>query len=67
MQENGLHDVFEKKLAYPCEYSSHSNFHEPKNLTKADFWSTLKQETPPHEEINRTQESIRKFSMNGQE
>ena len=45
-----------------------SNFQGPINLTKADYWSTLKQETPPDEEINRTLEIIRKFIIkNGQE
>ena len=69
MQENGPDDeLLKKKLAYPYEYLSHSNFQEPLNLTKADFWSTLKQEAPPDEEINRTQEIIRKFNLkNGQE
>ena len=39
------------------------NFQEPLNLTKEDFWSTLKQTTPPDEESNRTQETIKKFHI----
>ena len=69
MDENGLDDeLFEKKLAYPYEYFTLDNIQEPLNLTKEDFWSTLKQTTPPDEEINRTQEIIKKFEVkNGQE
>ena len=65
---NGLEDeLFKKKLAYPYEYLNLSNVQEPLNLTKEDFWSTLKQRTPPDEEINRTQEIIKKFNVkNGQ-
>ena len=41
---------------------------EPLILTKEDFWSTLKQTTPPDEEINRTQEIIKKCNVkNGQD
>ena len=59
MDENGLDDeLFKKKLAYPYEYLNLSDIQEPLNLTKEDFWSTLKQTTPPDEEINRTQEII---------
>ena len=61
------------KLAYPYKYVKQSdsvnlgNFQEPLNRTKEDFWSTLKQTTPPDEEINRTQEIIKKFNVkNGQ-
>ena len=69
MEENGFADeLFKKKLAYPHEYVNLGNFQEPLNLTKEDFWSTLKQTTPPDEEINRTQEIITKFNVkNGQE
>ena len=69
MDENGLDDeLFKKKLAYPYEVFILSNFQEPLNLTKEDFWSTLKQTTPPDEKINRTQEIIEKYDMkNGQE
>ena len=69
MDENGLDDeLFKKKLAYLYEYLNLSNFQEPLNLTKEDFWSTLKQTTPPDEEFNRTQEIIKKFNVkNGQE
>ena len=41
----------------------HSNVQEQLNLTKEDLWSTLKQETPPDEEINRTQEINKKFNL----
>ena len=47
-------ELFQKKLAYPYEVFNLSNFQEPLNLTKEDSWSTLKQTTPPDEEINRT-------------
>ena len=69
VDENGLDDEFsKKKLAYPYEYLNLSNIQEPLNLTKEDFWSTLKQTTPADEEINRTQEIIKKFNVkNGQE
>ena len=69
MDENGLDDeLFKKKLVYPYEYFTLDNIQEPLNLTKEDFWSTLKQTTPPDEEINRTQEIIKKFEVkNGQE
>ena len=69
VDENGLDDEFsKKKLAYPYEYLNLSNIQEPLNLTKEDFWSTLKQTTPADEEINRTQEINKKFNVkNGQE
>ena len=69
MDENGLDDeLFKKKLAYGYEYFTLDNIQEPLNLTKEDFWSTLKQTTPPNEEINRTQEIIKKYDLkNGQE
>ena len=55
-------------MAYPYEVFTLSNFQEPLNLTKEDFWSTLKQTTPPDEEFNRTQEIIKKFNVkNGHE
>ena len=65
---NFTDDLLKEKLAYPYEYFNLSNFQEPLNLTEESFWSTLKQETPPDEEINRTQEVIKKFNIkNGQE
>ena len=69
MTLEGMSDeLFKKKLAYPYEYFTHNNFQEPLNLSPEDFWSTLKQTTPPDEEINRTQESIKKFNVKiGQE
>ena len=60
-------ELFKKKLAYAYEVFNLSNFQEPSNLTKEDFWSTLKQATPPDEEINRTQEVIKNYGIkNGQ-
>ena len=59
MDENGLDDeLFKTKLAYPYENFNVSKFQEPLNLTKENFWSTLKQSTPPDEEYNRTREII---------
>ena len=52
-----------KKLAYPYEYFNLDSFQEPINLTKENFWSLQKQETPPDEGINRTQEVTKKFSL----
>ena len=49
-------ELLKKKLAYSFENFILDNFQEPINLTEEDFWSTLKQETPPDEDINRTQE-----------
>ena len=68
MDENGLVDeLFKKKLAYPYEYLNLSKIQEPLNLSPEDFWSTLKQTTPSLEEINRTQELIKKYDLkNGQ-
>ena len=64
MDSNNFEDeTLKKKLAYPYEHFNLNNFQETLNLTKEDFWSTLKQETPPDEEINRTQESIKKFNL----
>ena len=67
--ENGLDDeLFKKKLAYPYEHLNLSNIQEPINLCPEDFWSTLKQTNPSLEEINRTQETIKKYDLkNGQE
>ena len=58
-------------MAYPYEKFTLDNFQEPRsfalNLTK-DFWSTLKQRTPPGGESNRKQEIIKKYDLkNGQE
>ena len=53
MDSNSFKDeLLKKKLAHLYEHLTHSNFQEPLNLTKEDFWSTLKQTTPPDEEIN---------------
>ena len=53
--ENGIIDeIFKKKFAYPYEYLNLGNSQEPKKLTKEDSWPTLKQKTPPDEEISST-------------
>ena len=66
--EGMVDEIFQKKLAYPYEYFNLNNFQEPLNLSPVDFWSTLKQTTPSLEEINRTQEIIKKYDLkNGQE
>ena len=61
-------DLFKKKLAYPYEYLNLDNFHEPLNLTKEDYWSTLTQSYPSDDDIKRTQELIDKNNITtGQE
>ena len=50
-------------MAFPYKYFYLDNFQEPLNLTKEDFWSKLKQDTPPDDEIKCTQEIIRKFNL----
>ena len=69
MDENGSTDkIFKKKLAYPFEYFTLSNFQEPPNLTKEDSWSTLTQSYPSDDDIKRPQELIQKFKIkNGPE
>ena len=63
LDENGFTDeLIKKKLAYPHEYLNLSFIQELLNLTKEDFWSTLKQTTPPDEETNRTQEIIKSLT-----
>ena len=57
---NFEHKLFKKKLAHHYEYFNLDTFQEPLRLTKEDSWSTLKQTTPPEEEIHRTQKSIEK-------
>ena len=55
-------------MACPYEYFNLSNFQGTLNLTKEDFWSTLKQSYPSDEEISRTLEIIEMFNIeNGQE
>ena len=55
-------------MANLYEYFNPNNIWEPLDLTKEDFWSTLKQTTPSLEETNRTQEIIKKYILkNGQE
>ena len=51
-------------MVHPFEYFSFDNFQGPLYLTKEDFWSTLKQENRSVGKINRTQEIIKKFSLN---
>ena len=69
MTLEGMSDeLFKEKLAYPYEVFTHNTFQEPLNLSPENFLSTLKQTSPPDEEINRTQEIIKKFNVkNGQE
>ena len=64
MDENGsIDELFKKNLAYPYEYFTLNNFHQPLNLTKEDFWSTLKQSCPSDEEISRTQNIDKKYDI----
>ena len=64
LDENGFVDeILKKKLAYPYEKFNLENINQSLNLTKEDFYSTLKQETPPQEQIDRTQEIIKKFNV----
>ena len=66
MDENGFTDeLFKKTLAYPHDYFTLSNFQEPLNLTKEDYWSTL---TWSDDDIKRTREIIEKYkNKNGEE
>ena len=60
LDSNGFKDpIFKKKLAYPYEYLNLSIFQEPLNITKEDYWSTLKQSYPSDEQISRTQEIMK--------
>ena len=61
-------DLLKKKLAYPYEYLNLGIFQEPVNLTKEDFWSTLKHSYLSDEGINRTQDIIEIYKgKDGQE
>ena len=42
----GVNEVLKNKLSYPYEYFTLGNVDESLILTKEDFWSTIKQETP---------------------
>ena len=54
MQNEGLtDDLFKKKLAYPYEKFNLNNLHEPLNLTKEDYWSTLTQSHPCEDDIKK--------------
>ena len=64
MQNEGLTDnLFKKKLAYPYEKFNLNNIHEPLNLTKEDFWSTLTQSYPCDDDIKRTQQLIDTYKI----
>ena len=56
-------EILKNKLSNSYEYFILDNFQEPLNLTKEDFWSTPKQETPPAEEFKRTQKFITNFNL----
>ena len=57
-EKRSIDETSKKKLTYPYEYLTLNTFHQPLNLTKEDFWSTLKQSCPSDEKISRTQNSI---------
>ena len=64
MQNEGLtDDLFKKKLAYPYEKFKVNNLHEPLNLTKEDYWSTLTQSYPCEDGIKRTQQLIDTYNI----
>ena len=64
MQNEGLtDDLFKKKLAYPYEKFNLNNLHEPLNLTKVDYWSTLNQSYPCEDDIKRTQQLIDTYNI----
>ena len=64
MQNEGLTDDFLKeKLAYPYEKFNLNNLHEPLNLTKEDYWSTLTQSHPCEDDIKRTQQLIDTYNI----
>ena len=64
MQNEALtDDLFKKKLAYPYEKFNLNNLHEPLNLTKEDYWSTLTQSHPCEDDIKRTQQLIDTYNI----
>ena len=64
MQNEGLtDDLLKKKLAYPYEKFNLNNLHEPLNLTKEDYWSTLNQSYPCEDDIKRTQQLIDTYNI----
>ena len=64
MQIEGLtDDLFKKKLAYPYEKFNLNNLHEPLNLTKEDYWSTLTQSHPCEDDIKRTQQLVDTYNI----
>ena len=64
MQNEGLtDDLFKKKLAYPYEKFNLNNLHEPLNLTKEDYWSTLTKSHPCEDDIKRTQQLIDTYNI----
>ena len=52
-----------KKLAYPYEKFNLNNLHEPLNLTKEDYWSTLTQSHLCEDDIKRTQQFIDTYNI----
>ena len=64
MQSEGLtDDLFKKKLAYPYEKFDLNNLHEPLNLAKEDYWSTLTQSYPCDDDLKRTQQLIDTYNI----
>ena len=63
MDKNGFTDeLFKKKLAYPYEYFNLNNIWEPLNLTKEDFWSTLKQTTPQMKKLTEHKKLLKSLT-----
>ena len=64
MQNEGLTDnLFKRKLAYPYENINVNNLHEPLNLTKEDYLSTLTQSCPCEDDIKRPQQLIDTYNI----
>ena len=64
LKKNNFYDeLLIHKLAYPYEYFNPTNFEKPLDLKKEHFYSTLKQEYPPQQEIDRTFEIIKKYDI----
>ena len=64
MNINQLEDpLFKQKLAYPYEKFNLNNINDPLNLSKDDYWSTLKQKYIDDEDIKRTNEIVEKFKI----
>ena len=56
-------ELVKQKLAYLHGYSNFNNFNQPLFRSNRMFWSTLKQDTPAKEEIDRTQEIVDKYDI----